>query len=424
MASGFSVEPDIEIHVESVGGDLVIEGRAEAEIRARGDDLTLNIEEDRRRATVSAGGDCRLRVPDGARIEIESVGGDTRVTEVAGPITVSNVSGDLVVRDTANEVKIDNVGADLELKRIKGSVEVSNVGADASFREVEGSLRVSMIGADALVSDVGASCEIDVVGADLVLKTGFKAGSTYRFGSVGSDVLTKLQPGADVRFVLPHSTRLDIGLPDARTETGDEVDTIVVGNGSAVVTFENVGGEVTLAQHDQADAEDWFENIIPENLEDIISTQINLHLDRIREKAERQAERARERAERESERAREKAERIAERARRHAEQMQRRAEQDAERMRRRAEGRHWGRGWNWGLEFAWPGGEKRKRGGPFPPEPPFPGAEKRKRGANEPAQRHDPVTNEERMSILRMVENKQITVEEAERLLSALEGQD
>jgi hypothetical protein len=227
-----------------------------------------------------------------------------------------------------------------------------------------------------------------------------------------------------VRFVLPHSTRLDIGLPDARTETGDEVDTIVVGNGSAVVTFENVGGEVTLAQHDQTDAEEWFENIIPENLEDIISTQINLHLDRIREKAERQAERARERAERESERAREKAERIAERARRHAEQMQRRAEQDAERMRRRAEGRHWGRGWNWGLEFAWPGGEKRKRGGPFPPEPPFPGAEKRKRGANEPAQRHDPVTNEERMSILRMVENKQITVEEAERLLSALEGQD
>jgi hypothetical protein len=34
----------------------------------------------------------------------------------------------------------------------------------------------------------------------------------------------------------------------------------------------------------------------------------------------------------------------------------------------------------------------------------------------------EPVTEQERLAILRMVENKQISIEEAERLLAALEG--
>ena len=34
----------------------------------------------------------------------------------------------------------------------------------------------------------------------------------------------------------------------------------------------------------------------------------------------------------------------------------------------------------------------------------------------------DPVTDEERMSILRMVEQKKISIAEAEKLLAALEG--
>jgi len=35
---------------------------------------------------------------------------------------------------------------------------------------------------------------------------------------------------------------------------------------------------------------------------------------------------------------------------------------------------------------------------------------------------NEPVTNDERLTILKMVEAKQITVEEAEMLLAALEG--
>ena len=39
-----------------------------------------------------------------------------------------------------------------------------------------------------------------------------------------------------------------------------------------------------------------------------------------------------------------------------------------------------------------------------------------------PAEPREPVTDDERLLILRMLETKQISVEEAEKLLSALEG--
>jgi hypothetical protein len=79
--------------------------------------------------------------------------------------------------------------------------------------------------------------------------------------------------------------------------------------------------------------------------------------------------------------------RAEERAIRHTERMQRHAERQAKRAQRRAEKM---------LRF-----NKRQR---------------------EQEIQHDPVSNEERLMILRMVEEGKLTIEEAEKLLSALEG--
>ena len=79
--------------------------------------------------------------------------------------------------------------------------------------------------------------------------------------------------------------------------------------------------------------------------------------------------------------------RAAERANRHTDRMQRHAERQAKRAERRAEKI---------LRF-------------------------KKRQRDQEVQK-DPVSNEERLMILRMVEEGKLTIEEAEKLLSALEG--
>jgi hypothetical protein len=99
--------------------------------------------------------------------------------------------------------------------------------------------------------------------------------------------------------------------------------------------------------------------------------------ERLHRKVERAAERARRELEKEAERAR----REAERARRHA-------EREAERARRRAAGPQ--------VTF--------NLGGMRPPAPP------------------DPAPEQERLAILKMVEEKKITASDAALLLEALEG--
>ena len=101
------------------------------------------------------------------------------------------------------------------------------------------------------------------------------------------------------------------------------------------------------------------------------------------------------------------AERDAERARRQVEAAQRRADAMA---RRSAAGRpgplvEAGRPGGWSFGFS---------GAPRPPKPPAP--------ATPPMPPSVPVSDEERMVVLRMVEQGKISVAEAEKLLAALEG--
>jgi hypothetical protein len=84
------------------------------------------------------------------------------------------------------------------------------------------------------------------------------------------------------------------------------------------------------------------------------------------------------------------------RAAKHAEEVTRRAERQMERQMRHSKGRPEG-GWNWDF-----------KGTPKPPIPPMPPSE--------------PVSEDERMAILKMLADKKITSQQAEELLNALEG--
>ena len=110
------------------------------------------------------------------------------------------------------------------------------------------------------------------------------------------------------------------------------------------------------------------------------------------EQARRIEDRAREASERASTRAQERMRHAQERMERKLAAAQRKVEIKAE-ARERAS-RHGPHGWNFNI--------------PTPPTPPVPLGE--------------PVSEDERLMILRMLEQKKITMEEAEELLSALEG--
>jgi hypothetical protein len=142
---------------------------------------------------------------------------------------------------------------------------------------------------------------------------------------------------------------------------------------------------------------------------EILSRQFNEQIDNLSAKlgkaglsaadADRIMRRARETGQEASARAQEKMRRGQERLERKLAAAQRKSEQRADR--RFGAHRH-----SW--SFTWP----------TPPTPP--GAPRPPAGASD----QEPVKDEERLAILRMLEQKKITLEQAEQLLAALEGKN
>jgi hypothetical protein len=368
------------VTIENVGGDLRVRAWEREQVAVLDDEGQLEPADSG--VVLRSDGDLNLRVPTWAMLSVENVGGDAKLSELEGDLTLGHVGGDLTLRDVGM-VGVEGVGGDLRVKRADGSVRVERVGGDATVREVEGEVLLEQIGGDLYVRDVASSCRAENVGADLVLSTDFAPGADYYF-EVGGDIVCRVPVGASVRFQTAHSQELVVDAPGARQAEGEHGDEVIFGDGEALVSLE-AGGEIRLVAQD----EDYMMAInfhLEEDLAERLSTieeQLSEKLSGLDEVIARQSEKIRAKAERSAERAMRQAERAARKT-----------------GKRRSFRFSFG-----GDPFEWSGSRPHGPRAPRAPEPP-----------------PEPVSEEERMAILRRVENKQITVKEAEKLLAALEG--
>jgi len=189
--------------------------------------------------------------------------------------------------------------------------------------------------------------------------------------------------------VLPQHTRYELDVEaDVTTSDSDESTIITLGDGGATVLL-SAGGELRFI----GEEEDYVFNLGAQ-----IEEELEARLSSLEEKLAQQFEGLDERLQAHSERFAEQAAHFATHAAHQAERQVERARRSLDRRKVKSRKRDFGEG-----RFAWG----------FPPEPPKP-----------PRPPVEPVREEERLMILRMVQENKITIEEAERLLAALEQRD
>ncbi len=369
------------ITIDNVGSDLRVRGWDRPAVSTDEESAYLEEREDGT-IQISASSDLALRAPRDAELTIERIGSDAKLTEIEGLISIARVGSDLILRKTG-PLEVDAVGGDLRIKRANGDVTIGKVGGDLTLREVEGNTRIDTVGGDLYVRDVLGGCVVDRVGGDLVLSTNLLEGAEYRF-SVGGDIVCRIPPEADARIRIMSCADLSVDVPDVELIEGDTHDEIILGNGAALVEL-SAGGDIRLV----GQADDVMMAINFQLEEDLAA-----RLSGIEEKLSEQLAGLDDLIASKAERLREKAEKQAERAMRSAERAARRAEQKIDKGKRKR---------SFTLSFG--GGSASRSTRHSRPQPP-----------------REPVSDEERLMILRMVEARQISVEEAERLLSALEG--
>lgn len=371
-------------------GDLVVRGADEPQIGLHLRDRGLGeagLEREGETFTLTARDDCKLTCPVGTTLTVHAVRGDLKIEGIRGPVAIDQVYGDVRLRNLG-PVALQQAYGDVSIHSIQGNLEVQSILRDARIRAVTGRASLGQVGSDLRADGIEGGLVAEQVGADAALGPPFTAGATYRL-CVGSDLSVTIPPDASLRLALQSGGGVRSRLPDLELEAGEGGEmTGVLGDGEAELAAE-VGGRVVLRPEEPgsgvpdldflADLEGLgplIEAQMTERMADMMA-RLEDRLGRIDDEAiRRQVDRAAERARRAAERATEKVQRVAER--------------EAERALLRAEraDRRW----------------------------------RRASGLRQTPARPSPVSNDERLRVLRMVEEGKLSPQEAADLLDALES--
>lgn len=414
MEKQFVATSDHPHVVVEAHGELVLKGTDEPRVVAKTDsasDLTLEPRGDDIYVRCTA--DCIVRVPRQASVTVQAVHGEAAIKALEGALAVGEAHGDLNLRNVG-PARLDTVRGNLSAKHVAGELAIGSIHGNMVARDVQGPFTVSgSISGNLSLDDVESGSTARVSG-NVTLRLDPAPGQSYDFSADGN-LFCRLPDDASAELSIPRAGKIVVNLPDVRTtQAGEAPYHLTLGEGDARLTL-SAGGNVLLTSQapDWEMSEDFDADFgaefsgMAEDLAASVARQMEMHMDTLSrqlesqmanlsvslgaaglspEQAERISQRAREAAERGAARAQERLRAVQERMKHKIEAAQRRAERHARHTERHA--RRW-------------------RPSTHQPEP-----------------SGEPVSDEERLLILKMLEEKKISLEEADKLLSALEGKE
>lgn len=409
-----------EIVIESVKGNLQVKGwdRPEVSLRANPDDLTYSEQEDVIR--VSCQSNCTLYLPQGATVRVEKVHGEARFKQLEDQLSIDEALGPVTLRHVA-ETAIQSCHGDLFAKYIAGDLQTERVLGNAYIREVQGACEIEEIAGNLDLRSVEGDIQVTARGNARV-RLPYLGGTAYQIEADGNAHVRIPSSSSLALHLECDSENMTLRLPGQPKQIQSRQMNLVLGSGESEMSI-SARGNLYLAHEDGGDdgeqffgydfgeefsgISEQFSEQITQQIEtqiesqmEALSRELNQQMEKLsssmgksglsEEEIEKILERTRKESERATERAQERMRRAQEKMEQKLETARRRSEQRAQAAERRSQPRK--RSWN--FEWAKP----------------------------QPTPEKSTVSDEERLLILRMLEQKKISLEEAEELLSALEN--
>lgn len=406
-----SESPSVRLEIE---GDLALQGWAEAEVEARcdsADDLTVEMSDDEVRVVCQR--DCAVKVPYGARLQINLVNGHMAIKSVDGELSLQEASGHVNLR-SVGATRIERVHGNLAAKNVAGNLIIGTLDGNATVKDVQGDFSIeNRAHGNLSLHDVDGEA-IAACDGNLNLYLDPAPAKRYHFES-GGNLICRLPGDASASVEIREAAQVMISHSGLESQRAKAPHRFTLGEGEAELILAAKGNVILGSQ-----GWDWgFEGIyidpgedfdsMAEEISQQVEQQIQAQMEMLEHSLEAQLSNVAtifegsglspERAERVAQKAREASERAQAKMKRAQEKLQRKLEAARRRAERRAR-----------TAAAKAARDRRRRAEPAdwtpPPEKP----------------ESEPVTDEERLMILRMLEEGQITTQEAEQLLTALEG--
>jgi len=288
------------------------------------------------------------------------------IRKVAGDASIRGVMGGIELLEIEGDlsirdvdsVAIGTVHSDFSLRGAKGHLSVKSAHSDVSIRDVDGNVVLESVADDLALRDVRGNISANVA-EDVVIYLNPQAGNVCSVNA-GDDILLVMPPKSNATLTLT-ADEIDIEWKGIANDEDATTRVVTIGDGSSIVTLKAGGNIRVTNKADAGDTAEDFGNF----------AGVGVDWSGFGERISRQTER---------------------RAAKQVDEAVRRA---TERVNRRGAPKvNVGVGrWSWDLS---------PKGVPMPPK--------------------SQATDEERMTILKMLQEKKITAEDAENLLAALEG--
>lgn len=406
-----------KVHIQTSQGNLQVKGWDRLEVLLRASNIEqnlLDVQDDG--VQIKCHGDCVIRLPHKAVIHVETIQGNARFKLLEGQLNIEEVSGSLDLRNIESAI-INTIAGNLLAKQVSEDLLVERVHGNAIARDVQGQCTLRQVGGNLDLRDAEEDIEASA-GGNARIRLSLLGGQSYRIRA-GGNLHCLVPDDSSLRTDLTSTARrIQIKLNGEKSTLAEEKHSLTIGDGAAAMVLEAKGAILFACQEagwtdtdeiqdelDEAFAE--FSEEFGQKVADQIELQIEAQMDILNEQlfklealigssdmppeeAERAMRRAREASERANVRAQDKMRRAQEKLERKLQAAQRKAELKMRATERR---KQTPKRPTWSFEWS---------------TPPTPSAEA--------------PSDEERLIILHMLEEKKITIDEAEELLSALEG--
>ncbi|QRN83991.1 hypothetical protein JR338_04375 [Chloroflexota bacterium] len=278
-------QSDPVIHLKAYGG-LKIEGVQQDQVQCEIDapQLATLMEEDGH-VYLTANSSCSVTVPVDSSIQIEKGMGSVSIKNIRGDITIEKVMGNLVltqvgsahlertggncaVRDSSGEILLEKVGGNLVVDKV-ASLRCEKVGGVCLIKDVTGDVSVEKVGGNFKAEEVAGLTYVGRVGADfraldLTINEDIVAGGNIRLARLnlsddvdlraGGDVILSLVdtlPGAKLvmrsgghRIRITHQNDdIEIKAKEYEYAFGDEAYNIDISAGGKILIGEEIGSE-------------------------------------------------------------------------------------------------------------------------------------------------------------------------------------
>lgn len=379
--------------LRSVEGNLNLSGwdRPEIQIRASGDNDSLTVEASEDGFVLACEADLWLQAPVQAAVVINAVEGNASISLLLGGLTIDTIEGNAVIH-SVSAVSAGHIEGNLTARLIAGDLRIDKTEGNAQIAKVAGNVQLGLVEGNLALEEVGGNIDATVEG-NAKVQTALPPGQQVMVVAEGSIVCEAPQEAGGV-FALKADGHIRVkGFGEERSVRSGEL-RFECAPATATVDLRADGNITLRSVQPRPFDEDEFAGSIEEEmaLRSVeITQQISAQIESQVGELSRQLDDKLSRLGSNEELAVTIQERV-QAAMRRAEEKLAEAMRKMEQRTQESEGR-------------------RRKGGWTPPPPPA--ASKPKRA---------PATDEERMMILRMVEQGKLSVEQAEKLLAALNG--